>query len=55
MKDQVANLQSKESKAIVLTGGIRSEEMIDLLDNCQYGDYKFLLFITRAITIGLDY
>jgi ATP-dependent DNA helicase RecQ len=29
--------------------------MIDLLDNCQYGDYKFLLFITRAITIGLDY
>lgn len=42
MKDQVANLQSKGIKAIALTGGIRSEEMIDLLDNCQYGDYKFL-------------
>jgi ATP-dependent DNA helicase RecQ len=43
MKDQVANLQSKASKAIALTGGIRNE-MIDLLDNCQYGDYKFLIY-----------
>jgi ATP-dependent DNA helicase RecQ len=42
MKDQVANLQLKGIKAIALTGGIKSEEMIDLLDNCQYGDYKFL-------------
>jgi ATP-dependent DNA helicase RecQ len=33
MKDQVANLQ--KIKAIALTGGIRSEEMIDLLDNCH--------------------
>ena len=42
MKDQVANLQARNIKAIALTGGIRSEEMIDLLDNCQYGNYKFL-------------
>jgi ATP-dependent DNA helicase RecQ len=42
MKDQVANLQARDIKAIALTGGIRSEEMIDLLDNCQYGNYKFL-------------
>ena len=42
MKDQVANLQKREIKAIALTGGIRSEEMIDLLDNCQFGNYKFL-------------
>jgi ATP-dependent DNA helicase RecQ len=42
MKDQVANLQKRGIKAIALTGGIRSEEMIDLLDNCQYGNYKFL-------------
>lgn len=42
MKDQVANLQKLNIKAIALTGGIRSEEMIDLLDNCQFGNYKFL-------------
>jgi ATP-dependent DNA helicase RecQ len=42
MKDQVQNLQNKGIKAIALTGGISSHEMIDLLDNCQYGNYKFL-------------
>ena len=42
MKDQVTNLQRRDIKAIALTGGIRSEEMIDLLDNCQFGNYKFL-------------
>ncbi|MEC5165973.1 ATP-dependent DNA helicase RecQ [Flavobacterium sp. PL11] len=42
MKDQVANLQQRNIKAIALTGGIRSEEIIDLLDNCQFGNYKFL-------------
>ena len=42
MKDQVANLQKRNIKAIALTGGIRSDEMIDLLDNCQFGNYKFL-------------
>ena len=42
MKDQVANLQKRNIKAIALTGGIRSEEMIDLLDNCEFGNYKFL-------------
>ncbi len=42
MKDQVMNLQKRDIKAIALTGGIHVEEMIDLLDNCQYGNYKFL-------------
>ena len=42
MKDQVANLQKRDIKAIALTGGIKSEEMIDLLDNCEFGNYKFL-------------
>lgn len=42
MKDQVQNLQNKGIKAIALTGGITSDEIIDLLDNCQYGNYKFL-------------
>lgn len=42
MKDQVQNLQNKGIKAIALTGGIHPDEIIDLLDNCQYGNYKFL-------------
>ncbi|RZK12188.1 MAG: RecQ family ATP-dependent DNA helicase [Flavobacterium sp.] len=42
MKDQVANLQKRNIKAIALTGGIQSNEMIELLDNCQFGNYKFL-------------
>lgn len=42
MKDQVANLQKRNIKAIALTGGIKSNEMIELLDNCQFGNYKFL-------------
>jgi ATP-dependent DNA helicase RecQ len=41
-EDQVANLQKRNIKAIALTGGIKSDEMIDLLDNCQFGNYKFL-------------
>lgn len=42
MKDQVANLQKKDIKAIALTGGITTDDMIELLDNCQFGNYKFL-------------
>lgn len=42
MKDQVQRLQSIGIKAIALTGGIRSDEMITLLDNCEFGNYKFL-------------
>ena len=42
MKDQVQRLQKLGIKAIALTGGIRSDEMITLLDNCEFGNYKFL-------------
>ena len=42
MKDQVENLQNKGIKAIALTGGIHENEIVELLDNCQYGNYKFL-------------
>ena len=42
MKDQVANLQNRGIKAIALTGGISTDEIINLLDNCLYGNYKFL-------------
>lgn len=42
MKDQVQRLQQLNIKAIALTGGIQSDEMITLLDNCEFGNYKFL-------------
>lgn len=42
IKDQVENLQKKGIKAIGLTGGISSDEVSDLLDNCMYGNYKLL-------------
>lgn len=42
MKDQVQNLQNIGIKAIALSGGIHQDEIIDLLDNCQFGNYKFL-------------
>lgn len=42
MKDQVQNLQSRNIKAIALTGGVSQDDVIDILDNCQFGNYKFL-------------
>jgi ATP-dependent DNA helicase RecQ len=42
MKDQVAQLQKRDIKAIALVGGISQEEVSNLLDNCLYGNYKFL-------------
>jgi len=42
MKDQVANLQKRDIKAIALTGGLREEDVSDLLDNARFGNYKFL-------------
>lgn len=42
MKDQVNNLQNKGIKAVALTGGIYENDIIDILDNCQFGNYKFL-------------
>lgn len=42
MKDQVRALQSKGIKAIALTSGIKPAEIDTLLDNCIYGNYKFL-------------
>lgn len=40
--DQVNGLREKGIKAIALTGGISFEELGNLLDNCLYGNYKFL-------------
>lgn len=42
MKDQVNSLKKKGIKAIALTSGIPYQELDSLLDNCIYGNYKFL-------------
>jgi ATP-dependent DNA helicase RecQ len=42
MKDQVNNLQQRNIKAVAITGALKTNELIDLLDNCEFGNYKFL-------------
>ncbi|WP_289064029.1 RecQ family ATP-dependent DNA helicase [uncultured Zobellia sp.] len=42
IQDQVESLKRKGIKAIALTGGIPFNELLDLLDNCLYGGYKFV-------------
>lgn len=49
IKDQVSNLQKKDIKAIALLGGISQNETIDLLDNCEHGNYKFLYISPERI------
>ncbi|GAA4806297.1 RecQ family ATP-dependent DNA helicase [Litoribaculum gwangyangense] len=42
MKDQVSQLQDKGIKAMAITSGISYHQLDTLLDNCIYGNYKFL-------------
>lgn len=42
MQDQVSNLQQRGIKALLLQGGMKYKEVLQTLDNCQYGNYKFL-------------
>ncbi len=42
MKDQVENLQKKGIKALAVYSGMTNREIDVALNNCLYGDYKFL-------------
>ncbi len=42
MQDQVKNLNKRGIKAMMLGGAIPYSELMRLLDNCQYGNYKFI-------------
>ena len=42
MKDQVQQLNDKGIKAMAITSGIGYNQLDTLLDNCIYGNYKFL-------------
>ena len=42
MKDQVRNLRGRGIKALAIYSGMTREEIIVALENCIFGDYKFL-------------
>ena len=42
MKDQVRNLQERGIKALAIYSGMSREEIVVALENCIFGDYKFL-------------
>lgn len=42
MKDQVQNLRKRSIKAIAVYSGMTRQEIIVALENCIFGDYKFL-------------
>lgn len=42
MEDQVQTLQKRDIKALAIPGGISFGDLDTLLDNCIYGNYKFL-------------
>ncbi|MUP45846.1 RecQ family ATP-dependent DNA helicase [Gramella sp. BOM4] len=42
MEDQVANLQRRNIKAMAIIGGIQYSDLDRKLDNCIYGNFKFL-------------
>ena len=49
MSDQVAQLKTKGIKAVQITGGKSVDEISTLLDNCSYGNYKFLYLSPERI------
>ncbi|HKK42993.1 MAG TPA: RecQ family ATP-dependent DNA helicase, partial [Bacteroidales bacterium] len=53
MKDQVARLNSLEIKSAAIHSGMTSEEIDITLDNCIYGDYKFLYVSPERIATRL--
>ncbi|MFH1005663.1 MAG: ATP-dependent DNA helicase RecQ [Bacteroidota bacterium] len=42
MKDQVENMKNKGIKAVAVTSGMNKREIDITLENCMYGDIKFL-------------
>lgn len=42
MKDQVRNLRGRGIKALAVYSGMTREEIVVALENCIFGDYKFL-------------
>lgn len=53
MKDQVAGLRSRGIKATAIYSGMRNSEIIVALENCIFGNYKFLYISPERISSEL--
>ncbi len=53
MKDQVNRLNSLEIRSMAIHSGMSGEEIDIALDNCIYGDYKFLYISPERISTRL--
>ncbi len=53
MKDQVANLRSRGIKATAIYSGMSSNDVVTALENCIFGDYKFLYISPERISSEL--
>jgi len=50
MKDQVNRLNSLEIRSLAIHSGMSAEEIDNALENCIYGDYKFLYISPERIS-----
>ena len=65
MKDQVANLRFRGIKAAAIYSGMKTSDVIKALENCIFGDYKFLyisperlsseLFLTKIKKVNVQF
>ncbi|MFH0762133.1 MAG: ATP-dependent DNA helicase RecQ [Bacteroidota bacterium] len=53
MQDQVENLKSRNIKAVAIHSGLSSFELDYALDNCIYGDFKFLYLSPERLSTDL--
>lgn len=53
MKDQVANLRSRGIKAAAVYSGMKNSEVLTALENCIFGNYKFLYVSPERISSEL--
>ncbi len=53
MKDQVANLRSHSIKAAAIYSGMKTADVIKALENCIFGDYKFLYISPERLSSEL--
>lgn len=53
MKDQVENLKERGIRAASIYSGMTRQEIILTLDNCHYGDFKFLYISPERLSTDL--
>ena len=52
MKDQVQNLRKRGIKALSIYSGMSRQDIITTLENCIFGNYKFLYILPRTVGYG---